>query len=228
MKQTLKNMGLLLSFGLVFAACGDDNGDGKPNGGLDAETKEVVNGNYSDYGSWTYYDLESGQSESHPDATEWIYTDGSTREAQTPEAIGIDWHIAIHRYEMKTNGGQVFNTGSKDFEAVTSLPSGGTWVGDRTFPYGESELEVITDMANMMQGGVGYSKNPTLNESLCAWVVRTETGSMPPTKYEPTNNVYVVKFADGSWAKLQFTDAGNTDTNASGYITWKYAFYPAE
>ena len=51
---------------------------------------------------------------------------------------------------------------------------------------------------------------------------------MPPTVYTPTEDVYVVKFADGSWAKLQFTDAGNTDTGKSGFITWKYAFYPAE
>ena len=226
MKLNIRNVWALMAMCAMFAACSDDDNRDKTE---DApEVKEVVNGDYSDYGAWTYYNLETGQSESHPDATEWIYTNEDVREAQTPENIGIDWHIAIHRYEVKTNNGQVYNTGVKDLNAVTTLPTGGTWVGDQAFPYGESDLEVITDMANMMQGGVGYSKNPTLNELLCGWVVRTEPGSMPPTVYTPTEDVYVVKFADGSWAKLQFTDAGNTDTGKSGFITWKYAFYLAE
>lgn len=225
-------LAMMMALGLFAVACSDDDNqdDNKTQG--DVTVTEVTNGDYTSYSDWTYINLETGQTETHPDATEWIYPyltgDDQIREAQEAETVGIDWHIAIHRYEMKTNGGSVYDTQATDINAVNELPTGGTWVTDQAYPYGESAWEVITDMSKMMEGSVGYANNPTLNETLCGWVVRTETGSMPPTIYTPTNHVYVVKFADGSWAKLQFTDAGNIDTNASGYITWKYAFYPAE
>ena len=232
MKLTFRNVAALMAMGLAFVACSDDD-DNKDNGDNTlAEVKEFVDVDYTDYTSWTYYNLETGQSETHPDASEWIYTDGTTRAAQTPEEISIDWHIAIHRgYEVRTNNAQVYNTGSKDINSVTTLPTGGTWVSDQTYPYGESDWEVITDMTQMMQGKVAYASNPTLNSALCGWVIQTETGTMPPTTYTATQDVYVVKFTDGSWAKLQFTEpyrvAAGSGTG-SGIISWKYAFYPAE
>ena len=229
MKLTFRNLGALMLMSLAFVACDDDDNNNDDN--TSAEVKEFVDMDCTDYASWTYINLETGQTETHPDATEWVYTNGDTRAAQTPEEIGIDWHIAIHRYEIKTNGASVYDTQSTDINAINSLPTGGTWVADEVVPYGSSELEVITDMANMMSGGVGYSANPTLNDLLCGWTVRVETGSMPPTRYEPTMHVYVAKFNDGSWAKLQFTEAyrvaSGTGTG-SGIISWKYAFYPAE
>ena len=49
---------------------------------------------------------------------------------------------------------------------------------------------------------------------------------MPPTIYEPTMHVIVLKCKDGSWAKLQFTVAGNSETNKSGFVTFNYEFIP--
>ena len=44
--------------------------------------------------------------------------------------------------------------------------------------------------------------------------------------YEPTMHVIVLKCKDGSWAKLQFTVAGNSETNKSGFVTFNYEFIP--
>ena len=81
-------------------------------------------------------------------------------------------------------------------------------------------------MSKMMQGNVGYAKTATVNKVLCSWVKKTETGSMPPTIYEPTMHVIVLKCKDGSWAKLQLTVAGNSETNKSGFVTFNYEFIP--
>ena len=229
-----KNFMALMVVGLFAVACSND--DDKKKEEKDPEVKEVVNGDYTSYADWTYINLETGTTEKHPDATEWIYTNGNTTAAQTPEEIGIDWHIAIHRYEIKTNNGQACNTGATSLSEVKSLPTGVTWTSDETVSYESQQaegvaepLEVITDMAGMMTGnGVGYSKAPVVNDVLCDGTSRTPQSGMPPTLYEPRKKVLVVKFGDGSWAKLLFTDAGNTENNKSGYITWQYAFYPAE
>lgn len=215
----------MAAVGLCLAACSDDGEEKKE---VEVTTNAISNGDYTAYDSWTYINLETGATETQEDATEWVYTDGTTRAAYTPSALSIDWHIAIHRYEIKTNGGEVYDTGLTSMSAVTSRPSGVTYMADTTVPYGTGDLEVITDMSKMMSGSVSYAANPQLNTVLCGWVVRTETGSMPPTIYTPTDHVYVVTFDDGSWAKLQFSYAGNTTSGSSGYITWNYEFYSAE
>ena len=56
----------------------------------------------SAYDKWTYVNLKTGETEIHLDTSEWIYTDGSVSEPKVKETIGIEWHIAIHRYEIKS------------------------------------------------------------------------------------------------------------------------------
>ncbi len=94
----------------------------------------------------------------------------------------------------------------------------GDYKADENITNEDEEYAIITDMSKMMQGNVGYAKTATVNKVLCSWVKKTETGSMPPTIYEPTMHVIVLKCKDGSWAKLQFTVAGNSETNKSGFV----------
>ena len=151
--------------------------------------------------------------------------DGSVSEPKAKETIGIEWHIAIHRYEIKTNGGMVFDTEKTNMNEITELPEG-DYKADENITNEDEEYAIITDMSKMMQGNVGYAKTATVNKVLCSWVKKTETGSMPPTIYEPTMHVIVLKCKDGSWAKLQFTVAGNSETNKSGFVTFNYEFIP--
>ena len=224
-----------MAMALCFTACSDDDepGGNGDNGSGEVEATSITgsfsNGDYTAYDSWTYINLETGETETQEDATEWVYTDGSIRDAYTPENLSIEWHIAIHRYEIKTNGGSAYDTEATDMNAITTCPTGVTFTADTYVAYGTNDdLEVITDMTNMMSGSVGYASNPQLNIVLCGWVEKTATGSMPPTLYTPTGHVYVVTFEDGGWAKLLFSYAGNTTSGSSGYITWNYEYYPAE
>lgn len=177
---------------LCFTACSNDDDPSGTDGNEEGSTSGTAitgsfdNADYTAYDSWTYINLETGETETQADATEWIYTDGSTREAYTSGDLSIEWHIAIHRYEIKTNGGSTYDTEATDMSAITSCPTGVTFTADTYVSYGtDDDLEVITDMTNMMSGSVGYAANPQLNSVLCGWVVRTATGSMPPTIYTP-------------------------------------------
>ena len=74
----------------------------------------------------------------------------------------------------------------------------------------------------LMEGFVGY-QTTKLNEVLCGWVTATPTGSMPPYTYELNSNVFVVRTADGQYAKVKFTDYSN-DKNVKVYAAFDYEF----
>lgn len=193
----------------------------------------LSNVNISAYDTWTYINLITGETETHPDATEWIYSGtGEIREAQTAEEITIDWHVAVHRYEFKTNGASVLNTGLTDITSVTSLPSG-TYTADEIAPYetesvAENGYVLSMDLSGMMDGNVGYAHNPTINRTLCDGITRTATGSMPPYVYSTTAQVFALQWTDGSWATFQVTHTANTSTSVSHYMTFNYKYHAAE
>ena len=87
-------------------------------------------GQGEDEKKWAYVNLKTGETEIHSDTSEWIYTDGSVSEPKAKETIGIEWHIAIHRYEIKTNGGMVFDTEKTNMNEITELPEGDREVGE--------------------------------------------------------------------------------------------------
>ena len=119
----------------------------------------------------------------------------------------------------------VFDTEKTNMNEITELPEGG-YKADENITNEDEEYAIITDMSKMMQGNVGYAKTATVNKVLCSWVKKTETGSMPPTFYETTMHVLVLKFKDCSLAKLLFRIAGKSETNKSGFVTFNYEFIP--
>ncbi|MDR0745730.1 MAG: HmuY family protein [Mediterranea sp.] len=231
--RTLKYMAML-AVTFCLTACGYTNHF------LDEEEEEATTDTYNTLSNvtvsaytWTYINLITGETETHPDTSEWIYTgSGDIREAQQAEAIGIDWHVAVHRYEFKTNRASVLNTGLTDILSVTRLPDG-TYTPDETAAY-ETEAEkengylLIMDMAGMMNGVIGYARNPVINRVLCGAITRTATGGMPPTVYGTTNEVFVLKWTDGSWATLQITGTLHTETSVSHYMSFNYNYYSTE
>lgn len=223
----IKNYLLMMLVGLCAAACSNDKDE--PQGGS-VVSSNMTNLNVSAYDKWTYIDLKTGKTETHPDTNVWIYKNGTTTEAKAPETVGVDWQIAIHRYEIRTNGGSVIDTKLKNMNEVKALPPG-DYKEDETITNEDKEYPIITDMKHMADDtglGVGYAKTATVNRVLCGWVKKTKTGSMPPTIYEATKNVLILKCKDGSWAKIQLTAAGNTETGKSGFVSFNYEFIPVK
>lgn len=131
-----------------------------------------------------------------------VYTskvmDSYTYATDAAEEAKLDWDIAVHKYDIRTNGGLVKKLAKNDMNAVTSadIPADNEMTGD-------IESTVIADMSNMMSGYVGMS-NVMLNSELCGWVTATPTGSMPPYTYSLNDNVFLVKVGGKVW-KMQFT-----------------------
>lgn len=223
----------ILAAALSVAACSYENHF------LDEEEPEpgtydmLWNVKVSDY-TWTYINLITGKTETHDDTSEWIYAGkGEIREALPDPEIGIEWHIAVHRYEFKTNGASVLNTETTDIMTVTELPAG-TYTFDEVAAY-ETEKEkenggylLTMDMTEMMGGNIGYAHNPTINRALCDGITRTATGTMPPTIYDTKREIFVLKWADGSWIKLQTTSTKHTVKGTDHYLSFNYKYYPAE
>lgn len=114
----------------------------------------------------------------------------------------FDWDIAFHRYEIKTNGGAAVMLNTTDLAGVSMTDAAGA-----TFA-ADVAGEVMVDMSHMMEGFVGYLST-NVNEVLGQWVTATPTGSMPPYVYELNEKVFIVRLADGTYAKMQFTDTSD-------------------
>ncbi|HBX20794.1 MAG TPA: hypothetical protein DEF88_10155, partial [Porphyromonadaceae bacterium] len=91
---------------LCAVACGDDD---EPTPKITEDEKTIDATSYSD---WTYINLETGATQVVKDYSKWYYAGDKTyAEAQAKESdITIDWHIAIHRFNVKTNKGGAVET----------------------------------------------------------------------------------------------------------------------
>lgn len=128
-----------------------------------------------------------------------------------------EWDIALHRYDVKTNGAAAMMTEYSNlvsFLHPSRLPQG-NYVEDRY-----AEKSIIVDISKMMEEGPEYSAGYS-NEVLSSWL-DVNTSQMPPT-YTLSNRVYVVKFKDGTSAALQFSDYKNKDGD-KGFVTINYVY----
>lgn len=166
----------------------------------------VIYINATDYTRWTYINFHT-------------YTIDSleiTENKSEPEA----WDIAIHRYDAKTNGASVLETG---FTGLPTLRTGGRIPEGNYIEDVWTENKIITDMSGMMEGKLEYAQS-FYNTELSKWLF-VDTGTMPPA-YNPSNKVYVVKLKDNTIAAIRlrnFMDA----SGVKGYMTVEY-IYPLE
>ena len=96
------------------------------------------------YTRWNYLDFETFALD-----TTFIAEDGS----ETGD-VTEGWDFAVHRYDVKTNGGRVIETSFTSIDALLasgSMPQG-TWVEDIW-----TEDRVTIDMSRMMDGIIVYA-----------------------------------------------------------------------
>ena len=158
------------------------------------------------------------------DYTKWIYLDFSERTAVTAgmseEEAPAEWDIAVHRYDVKTNGAAALETGMTGLELFMSsgaMPEG-DYVGDEW-----TTEQIIVDMSGMMDGNIGYSES-WYNRELSKWL-KVDTGTMPPV-YSMSQKVYAVKLADGTDLALKLSNYMDA-TGVKGFMTIDYV-YPVE
>lgn len=153
----------------------------------------------------------------------WNYLDIHDRHASTAEIVlGEEiepktWDFAVHRYDVKTNGGRVMATSltSLSEAAALKLAPQGDWVSDIW-----TTNVVIYDMSQMMQGIIGYAET-FYNPELSGWVA-LDMSSMPPS-YSMNPNVYILELADKTHAALQLVNFMNSE-GTKGYMTIDYIY----
>ncbi|MDY5968573.1 MAG: HmuY family protein [Bacteroidales bacterium] len=175
-----------------------------------------------------------GQSFAYLDARsykEWHFIDLKTKAVTTLHysdslSLPADWDIALHRYDVRTNGSAAIETAYSNLEELRMAARNGTYrMPPDTAWQKDTWDSIIVDMSTMQQGYL-TSAPARINKVLCNWL-NVNLGSMPPT-YTPSGRVYLVRLNGGAVAALRFVGYANpNEHNAKGYISFNY-IYPLE
>ena len=166
------------------------------------------------YDEWIYLDLHRLAIERHPiPATltgEWDgksvwarynvqgsrYTLLEERQVDT-QAEPEQWDLALHHFDVRTNGGSVLQTG---YTSVDALPqSAANFASEEFRPDEWTRHQCIVDFSGMFDYNIWYQASP-VNLVLSDWV-RMDF-STPPPKYEASRRVYLLRMQDGNVAAL--------------------------
>ena len=133
-----------------------------------------------------------------------------------PQPEPEHWTFAVHRDNVRTNGGSVFET---SYTSMEELPASASSFVDKTFtPDTWSERDVWVDhkeMLNCIMGNQGIK----INQVLSSWLV-FNIPPIPPT-YTFNNHVFILRTKDGEYFALQL--ANYTDTKGTTcYLTINY------
>lgn len=148
--------------------------------------------------------------------TDWVYfsfEEGNVVSVSDPEN-DLNWDIALHRYDVKTNGG------------VSGKGKGGAIITKYTSLEGMQKIPVAgyvedTKAEINTSGMPPVYTEASINIELSKWM-NLDTNIMPPL-YDMQEVVFVVRTANGKYAKVLFTDYSNSD-NVKGHITFSYEY----
>jgi len=169
--------------------------------------------NATKYTDWVYFNLHS--------KTE---ADSVTLDYRDTEHIPSKWDIAIHRYDVKTNGGGALETNFSTLEEMRTAAESGSY--RKPFPSefiaDNPDDSVTIDMSTMMLGYLSYAKSP-VNRELGKWL-HLDLSTMPPI-YTLSEKVYLVCMADKTIAAIRFCGYSNPNYyNTKGYISFDYLY----
>ena len=109
-----------------------------------------------------------------------------------------DWTLAIHRNNVRTNGGAVLET---SYTSMDQLPETCEAFHNKQFTEDEwSENEVWDSQEQMLLGSVP-SQGIAINKVLSSWL-SMEIPPMPPS-FSLNNHVFILRLKDGTYAAIQ-------------------------
>lgn len=176
-----------------------------------AEFKKVENKDITDYGKWYYFSFATGT----------FVGEGSAKPADGDDkrwSERTDWDIAFHRQNVRTNGGAsgkgkggIMELKEENLASVKTVPE-----GKFTEDEGGNKITIAFKMPPVPENYAEVS----LNKGAINWVAFVhETMSWKLNK----RNVFIVRTADGKYAKFQFVNFLN-EKNKSGFLSFQYAF----
>lgn len=137
-----------------------------------------------------------------------------------PQPEPDTWHIAVHRNNVRTNGGAAYET---PYTSMNDLPENSEAFKDADFTPDEwNQLDVWTIQAQMLQGLIG-NQGIKVNPVLSSWL-KLEIPPVPPT-FTLNNHVFIVRFADDTYAAIQLENYQSpAGTKCCLTINYKYPY----
>lgn len=131
-----------------------------------------------------------------------------------------DWTIAVHRNNVRTNGGAALET---TYTSMDQLPATSSTFHDKTFTEDEwSENEVWDNQERMLQSYVP-SQGIAVNKVISSWLA-LDIPPMPPA-FTHNNHVFILRLKDGTYAALQLANYRSPNGTACHLtINYKYPY----
>lgn len=147
---------------------------------------------YGKSGQYLYWFDVWGEGISHNEFRQYTPCD--------PQPEPSEWSFAVHRNNVRTNGGAVLAT---QYRSIDELPERSDAFSNQTFTPDEwSENEVWSSQEQMLQCLVP-SQGIKINKVLSSWL---EFKFNVPPDYIHNSHVYILRLADGTYAALQLVD----------------------
>lgn len=136
------------------------------------------------------------------------------------QAAPDDWTFAVHRNNVRTNGGAVLET---TCTSMNELPESSEAFRNMKFTEDEwTENEVWDSQEQMLLGNVP-SQGIEINKVLSSWLIM-EIPPMPPA-FSMNNHVFILRLNDGSYAALQLENyLSPNGTKCHLTINYKYPY----
>lgn len=139
-----------------------------------------------------------------------------TAEQTAPE----NWTIAIHRNNVRTNGGAVLET---TYTSMDQLPESSEAFRNMTFKEDQWTENEVWDSQEQMLLGYVPSQGIAINRVLSSWL-SMKIPPMPPS-FSMNNHVFVLRLKDGSYAALQLENyLAPNGTKCYLTINYKYPY----
>lgn len=213
-RRLIENLTITLGVVMLLPACDGIFEDIYDNNKTTTEEK-LVEGQFTvdatSYTAWHYLDLDA-------DSINFVTSTIESEETETD--IPENWTIALHRYDVKTNGGAAVETdytSISDLEAAIEadpmLLESLNFCADTT-----SASKIIIDMSHMMDGYLIY-QNTHYNAIIARWL-NVDTSTMPPI-YTMSHKTYVLRTAEGKYFALYLVNYMN-EKSVKGNMTVQY------
>ena len=217
MYKSIFTVALLLMTGLfTLTSCDNKNNTPEPSQGT---VKEYTQSRTTDVnGEWVYFSFATGKE-----------VEGVT-EANYKERL--DWDLAFNTFFIRTNSGQsgkgkggAHMTFKTNLAAVTEAPKD-DYLTDDTYQllgYGRGIIRKRST-ANVELSGISDIKTEPKIEIKLGKAV-SFYGAPPTYVYKASDNIFVIRTADGKYAKVKFISYKNAE-GKPGYITFQYVYQP--
>ena len=136
------------------------------------------------------------------------------------QAAPEEWTFAVHRNNVRTNGGAVLET---TYTSMDELPESSDAFRNMKFTEDEwTENEVWDSQDQMLLGNVP-SQGIEINKVLSSWL-SMDIPPMPPA-FSMNNHVFILRLNDGSYAALQLENyLSPNGTKCHLTINYKYPY----